>query len=501
MTTVGIDRRICKKGNYMHNRVFVLDSDRKPLAPCHPARARELLRKQKAAVFRKYPFTIILKKVFREEDIVIDNLEVKLDPGAKTTGLAIVIHGLKRTKVIFGLNIVHRAKEIVANLLARRQLRRARRQRKTRYRAPRFDNRTRPIGWLAPSIRSIVENIRTWLIRLIKYCGISKCQYEDVKFDTQKMMNPDIVSREYQQGTLFNFEVKEFLLTTYKHTCQYCKGLSKDPILEIEHIIPKSKGGTNTISNLTLSCSTCNRMKGSKSIDEWKEILLMSSNIRNKERIKNIDLIRKRKIYNLKSTAHVSSIRNALPMLLDYLGIEHSKSFGYITKYNRSKLKYRKDHWIDAAMVGADGINVKLKRFMKCLTSTSRACNNRQMQLMDKYGFPRTSAKINSNVFGFKSGDITRAVVTTGKYIGKYVGTIAVRKSGVFDLNKISISHKNLTILHKGDGYKYHHGTFVYKKLIMSAGFNIKKYFKTRYRIVGVDNTSRLDCVTVVYNT
>src|SRR5262245_27830015 len=130
-------------------RILVLDQNRKPLDPCSPARARYLLAKRRAAVFRRFPFTIILKDRTVEESVVHAH-RLKIDPGSKVTGIAVVQEGTAR--VVFAAEIEHRGARITAALAARRALRRSRRSRKTRYRQPRFDNRRRRQGWLPPSL-------------------------------------------------------------------------------------------------------------------------------------------------------------------------------------------------------------------------------------------------------------------------------------------------------------------------------------------------------------
>ena len=129
----------------MSNQIFVLDVNYKPLTPCKPSMARKLLNAKKAAVFRQFPFTIILKK---EVTANPESIEIKIDAGSKTTGLALV----QSNKVIFGAELSHRGQAIKNSLESRRSLRRGRRSRKTRYRQDRFLNRTRPKGWLAPSL-------------------------------------------------------------------------------------------------------------------------------------------------------------------------------------------------------------------------------------------------------------------------------------------------------------------------------------------------------------
>ncbi len=129
------------------NYVFVIDKDKTPLTPTHPAKARKLLTEERAAVFRLFPFTIILKRK------VIDvkketKFQLKIDPGSKTTGLAIV----KNNLVLWAGELTHRGQQIKLRLEKRRVIRRSRRNRKTRYRKARFKNRRRKEGWLAPSL-------------------------------------------------------------------------------------------------------------------------------------------------------------------------------------------------------------------------------------------------------------------------------------------------------------------------------------------------------------
>ena len=201
------------------SKIFVLDTKKRPLAPCHPARARQLLKKGKAAVYRRYPFTIILKREIKEVDT--QPLRLKIDPGSKTTGLAILND--RTGEVVWAAELQHRGQQIKSGLDSRRAIRRSRRNRKTRYRKPRFNNRKRPKGWLPPSLMSRVYNIQTWVTRLRNYCPIKAISLELVKFDTQAMQNPEVNGVEYQQGELFGYEVREYLLEKFSRKCAYCE--------------------------------------------------------------------------------------------------------------------------------------------------------------------------------------------------------------------------------------------------------------------------------------
>jgi 5-methylcytosine-specific restriction endonuclease McrA len=247
-------------------RVFVLSSDRKPLDPCHPARARKLLKQGRAAVFRRYPFVIILKDRTAAESVTHPH-RLKVDPGSKTTGLGVVQEATR--KVVWAAELEHRGEQIKHGMIGRRQLRRARRNRKCRYRPPRFNNRasSRRKGRLPPSLQSRVENVATWVERLRRYVPVAALSLELVKFDTQKMENIEISGVEYQQGELQGYEIRQYLLEKFGHKCVYCS--AENVPLQVEHIVPKARGGSSRVSNLTISCGPCNQEKGSRTAEEY----------------------------------------------------------------------------------------------------------------------------------------------------------------------------------------------------------------------------------------
>ena len=239
--------------------VFVIDKKKQPQPMIHPAEARKLLRDGKAAVFRKAPFTIILSK---EGPVPDRTYRLKIDYGSKHTGLAI----LDDSRVLWLGQIDHRT-NIKDALDKRRGYRRRRRSANLRYRKPRFTYRSRQDGWLPPSLLSRVDNVKTVVRRLQKLAPVGTLSYENVKFDTQLIQDEMISGVRYQQGELAGYEVREYLLEKFKHQCAYC-GMSGVP-LEVEHIIPKSRGGTNRISNLAIACHTCNQKKGSMTAAEF----------------------------------------------------------------------------------------------------------------------------------------------------------------------------------------------------------------------------------------
>lgn len=423
----------------MSNFVFVLDTDKRPLEPIHPGWARQLLKGGKAAIYRKFPFTLVLKE--SRSDSVVSELQLKIDPGSKTTGLAI----LNGSKVIWAAELTHRGQAIKDALLLRRQIRRGRRNRHTRYRPARFLNRTRPEGWLAPSLKSRVHNIETWVKKLMRLAPIISITQELVRFDMQLMQNAEISGVEYQQGKLAGYEVREYLLEKFNRQCVYCD--AKDTPLEIEHVHPLSKGGSDKISNLTLACHFCNQAKGSRDIrdflsgkpDVLKRVL---------SQIKS----------PLKDAAAVNTTRWDLFETLKNTGLPVLTGSGGQTKFNRTRLNLPKTHWLDAACVG-DVETLEVLTLQPLLVK-STGHGSRQMCGTDKYGFP-TRHKSRTQVHkGFQTGDTVKAVVTAGKKIGSYTGRVLCRASGSFDIvtsqgRVAGISHKYCTPAHKKDGYAY----------------------------------------------
>ncbi|MDB9514214.1 RNA-guided endonuclease IscB [Kamptonema animale CS-326] len=421
----------------MSNFVFVLDTQKRPINPIQPGLARKLLTSGKAVVFRRYPFTIILN-----ENVIAtpEPITLKIDPGSKTTGIAL----LQGEKVIWGAELTHRGQAIKASLESRRSLRRGRRNRHTRYRQARFLNRKRPKGWLAPSLQHRVETTLTWVKRLIKLAPISSIVQELVRFDLQQLENPEICGVEYQQGELLGYEVREYLLNKWERKCAYC-GVANVP-LQVEHIHPKTKGGTNRISNLCLACEKCNTKKGTQSIEKF---LAKKPDI-----LKRILSQAKRP---LKDAAAVNSTRWGLFNRLKETGLPVSTGSGGLTKFNRTRLNLPKTHWIDAACVGQiDSVNLLTNQPLLIKTMGH---GTRQMCRTDKFGFPSRYVPRLKFIKGFQTGDIVKAVVTSGKKIGTYVGRVAIRTSGSFNISVpelvSGINYKYCKTVHKKDGYSY----------------------------------------------
>ena len=416
-------------------QVFVIDANKRPLDPCDPARARQLLKKGRATVCWRIPFTIQLHDRLVEDSVVHPH-RLKIDPGSKTTGLAI----LQDSRVFWAAELTHRGQQIKAALASRRAIRRNRRSRKTRYRQPRFLNRTRPVGWLAPSLQSRVENVMTWVSRLRRVCSLTALSQELVRFDTQLMQNAEVSGVQYQQGELAGYEVREYLLEKWDRTCAYCQKTNVP--LEVEHLTPKSRGGSDRVSNLTLACTPCNQQKGNQTAAEF-----------------GFPHLQTQAKVSLRDAAAVNTTRWALYRQLCKTGLPVEVGTGGRTKYNRTRLNLPKTHWLDAACVGSstpEALTVSGVRPM-CIKATGHA--TRQMCKTDRHGFPMQHRTRQKQHFGFQTGDLVRAVVQVGKYIGTHISRVVVRARPSFTIRiagkSVDVHQRTCTRLFAADGYSY----------------------------------------------
>src|SRR6266567_2983010 len=229
--------------------VYVLNCHGQPLMPCQPRKARLLLKAGKAKVVRMVPFTIQLlygSSGYKQE------VSLGIDAGTQHIGVSATT-----AKAVLFEAAVKLRPNIPELLATRQQFRRARRNRKTRYRKARFDNRRRSEGWLAPSVQHKVDVHLKTIKRMHQLLPVSKTTIEVAQFDIQKITNPEIEGKEYQQGPQLGFwNVREYVLWRDGHTCQWCKGKSKDPVLNVHHIESRKTGGDSPANLITL-CETC----------------------------------------------------------------------------------------------------------------------------------------------------------------------------------------------------------------------------------------------------
>lgn len=422
------------KGVFM---VFVIDKQKKPLAPCSNAKARLLLKNREAVIHRAYPFVIRLKKQVNNSK----TFAIKIDPGATTTGVAIV----DKKKALFFLELIHRGATIKKNLDKRRGVRRSRRQRKTRYRAPRFLNRTRQAGWLAPSVKSRADNIINWTEKLSRWIPLDHAVVETVSFDTSEMSaGQKLYGTQYQKGALYQMKLRKFIFQKFNNTCCYCEGASGDKRLEVEHVESKSGGGTNSTRNLVLSCRTCNEKKGKMSLQAFGKLMRRDyAHLEPRATPKHAAIIQSARNYT------IGEIEKRMPV---------STGEGWETALGRRELGLPKEHYFDAMCVG-EKIPAEIAT-KEVLIFKAQGRGSRFMVRVDKYGFPRQSAKSSKQVHGFQTGDLVKAVVPDGKKAGTHTGRVAVRDNGYFNITTKTgtiqgVSHKHCKSIQKGDGYAY----------------------------------------------
>ncbi|WP_244190705.1 RNA-guided endonuclease IscB [Streptomyces caeruleatus] len=438
-------------------RVLVLDRKGRPLMPCHPARARELFRKGRAVVARHTPFTIRIKDRVLE-DSEVGGVAVRIDPGSKVTGIA-VTDDIARTSAngeaavlrrgLYAVELVHRGAAIKAGMEQRASHRRRRRVANTRYRAPRFDNRRRRRGWLPPSLQHRVDTTWAQVERLSRLAPLTTVHIERVAFDTHVMSaGRELTGVEYQQGALATYELRNYLLEKWGRRCAYC-GKSGVP-LQVEHIQPKSSGGTSRISNLTLSCAPCNQAKASRPVEDFL-----------KGRPQLVAQLKKLAQAPLRDAAVMNATRWQLAERLEDLGHPVSCWSGGRTKYNRALFGLVKSHTLDALAVGEIGPGCRIVRYPShVLVAAATGRGGYARTRTDRYGFPRLALPRTKNHHGFQTGDLVRAVVPNGKKTGVHQGRVAVRASGRFNIRTRrglvqGIGHQRVRLLQRADGYGY----------------------------------------------
>ncbi len=415
--------------------VFVVDKHHKPLMPCSEKRARLLLNRKKARIHSIYPFVIRLVNRTAEESI-LQPVRCKIDPGSKTTGIALVREDREQQSVLSLMELTHRGNTIRESLQTRASLRRRRRS-ALRYRPKRFANRKKPKGWLAPSLTHRLHTTLTWIKRLQKGIPLNSITCERVRFDMQKLLHPEIDGIEYTQGTLLGYEIREYLLEKWGRRCVYCD--KQNIPLQIDHIIPKSKGGSNRIDNLTLACSCCNLKKGNLPVEAFSRKAIRS-------------------VPSLQAAAAVNSTRNALWDSLTALPLPCEAATGGQTKYNRHRFYVPKTHALDAACTGTihhlKNWNIPTQQ----IVATGRGSYKRTR--CDRFGFPRGFLLRQKKVNGFQTGDQVIAEVPSGKKKGHYAGRVAIRASGNFNIQTSlgvvqGINAKYCRLIQRADGYHY----------------------------------------------
>ena len=302
--------------------VYVLNKNKKPLMPCKPQKARNLLNQGKAKVVKTEPFTI---QLICGSSGYKQNIILGVDAGSKHIGIS----ASTENKELYAADVELR-NDITELLSTRRETRRTRRNRKTRYRMPRFKNRKRPDGWITPSVQAKIDTHLKVINDVHRILPITKIIVETASFDIQKMQNPNIQGTEYQQGNQLGFwNVREYVLFRDNHTCQCCKGKSKDKILNVHHIESRKTGG-NAPNNLITLCKTCHT-------GYHKGTITLPKNIKRGASYKDATFM------GIMRWFFYNELKKTYP--------DVHMTFGYITKNTRIKNNLIKEHYVDALCI------------------------------------------------------------------------------------------------------------------------------------------------------
>lgn len=403
--------------------VYVISQNGQPLMPTeNHAKVRILLKNKKAKVIKKCPFTIQLAY---DSTNYTQDITLGVDSGSKHIGLS----ATTKSKVLFESDVELR-NDIVNLLSVRRQNRRTRRNRKTRYRKPRFNNRRRKEGWLAPSVQNKVDSHLTVIRKVHEILPITKVIVEVASFDIQKIKNPMISGTEYQQGEQLDFwNIREYVLFRDGHICQCCKGKSKDKILNVHHIESRKTGG-DAPNNLITLCETCHT-------GYHKGIVKLPKTIR--------------RGMSFKDAAFMGIMRWAFYNKLKEIYPNVNLTYGYITKSTRIKNGLPKEHYIDARCISGNGeaISGGTVYYQKKVR-----CHNRQIHKSTILkGGIRKRNQAPYDVMGFRLFDKV-------KWKGQNCFIFGRRSTGRMDLRLLdgtkinaSVGYKNLKIIEMRKNY------------------------------------------------
>lgn len=381
-------------------------------------KVRRLLRNGKAKVTKRCPFTIQL--LYDTTDFV-QEVTLGIDTGSKYIGVS----ATTESKVLYETDVELR-NDIVDLLSTRREARRARRNRKTRYRKARFNNRKKEDSWLAPSIRQKIETHLTVIRKVHEILPISKIIVEVASFDIQKIKNPNIQGTEYQEGEQLDFwNVREYVLFRDNHQCQCCKGKSKDKILNVHHIESRKTGG-NAPNNLITLCKTCHKGYHKGTVKLPKTI---------------------KRGMSFRDTAFMGIMRWAFYNSLKEIYPNVNLTYGYITKNIRIKNGLPKDHYIDARCISGNPLALSDRTVFY---QKKVRCHNRQIH---KFKIQKDGKRKNNQapyeVFGYRLYDKV-------EYQGQECFIFGRRKDGRFAIRKFDgtkineqLSYKKIRLIEK----------------------------------------------------
>jgi N6-L-threonylcarbamoyladenine synthase len=402
------------------------------------AKVRILLKNGRAKVIKRCPFTI---RLLYPCDNKTQPISLGVDSGSKHIGISATTKGNNTgARVLYEADVTLR-NDIVELLSTRKEMRKARRNRKTRYRKARFDNRRKGDGWLAPSIKEKIDTHLTVIANVHKILPITKIIVETAQFDIQKIKNPNIQGVEYQQGEQLDFwNVREYVLWRDNHTCQCCKGKSKDKILNVHHIESRKIGG-NAPNNLVTLCEYCHTKYHKGNIQLPKSIKRGAS---------------------FKDSAFMGVMRWAFYNKLKEIYPSVHMTYGYITKNKRIAHGLPKEHYIDARCISDYPEAIHPWNKTEVYYQKKVRCHNRQIHKMTILkGSVRKLNQAEYLVKGYRLFDRVQ-------YHGKEYFVFGRRKSGFFDIRTL-------------DGEKVNKGSISYKKLKL---LEISKGFLTERKVV-----------------
>jgi hypothetical protein len=392
--------------------------------PTTPTKARNLLEAGKATVAQRAPFTIqlVVSSGKHKQPVTIG-----VDLGAKTIGVAATSNGraLYQGEVALRDNIRHRMDR-------RRMYRGNRRRRKCRYRAPRFNNRasSRRKGRLPPSIQSKVDTVIKVVNRLATILPTTLIRVEVADFDTQAMQMGEIklAGWTYQRGEQFGWEnVKMYVRARDKHMCMYC-GAVMPPNLEVDHIVPRSRGGSNRPDNLVAACHECNVEKANKTAFEY-----------------GFPEVAERAKRPLRAAAHTQAGKTMLLKELEEVA-PVEMTYGYITKLDRKAMGLSKTHYFDALAIASRGKSVVVLSDYEAMRAVAKGAYRRR-----KGDRSHLVASLPREVFGFRQWDkVTMAGDREGYVKGR-------RSNGYFAISDMegnliaqSVNYKRLRLVERG---------------------------------------------------
>ena len=372
-------------------QVCVLDQQDKPLMPTtRLGKVYRLLKTKKAHIVSYEPFTIQLD--YEPNTHIIQPMTLGVDSGAIHSGYSVA----NEHREYYNSEVIAR-NDISDRLSDRHMYRRNRRSRKTRYRKPRFNNRkNKKKSWLPPSLQQKVAAQINEIDHLHRYFPIEKIIVEVAEFDIQKIKNPDISGIEYQQGTLQGYNIRNYLLEKHKRKCFYCGKAVSD--FEVEHMFPKSRGGSNSIDNLTLSCHDCNEKKGTLTAEEFIQQTLSAK----KAAVKLKQLPNEKHLF--KYMAHMNATRWTLYNTIKEKYPNVKITYGYITKYERIQAGLPKAHHIDAKGITSFAT---VPSMSQTVVKVKMRRHNRQLHRATfSKGHIRKAANLPTVTFGFQLYDL-----------------------------------------------------------------------------------------------